>query len=548
MRALREILNNLDSFRSTFISIFIVGVLSAGSSFLIPVMLSEFTTNRISNSELLKFSLIVIGLYCATLPLQWLIRRFGEALGGKYAVHLRLKYFRQLEAQPVQQLASHHSGYVLSLMSGVADGLAALSVEILWGLTYVVTNLSLFLYFTARQSSLIAGLNSVLLIVFVIFGTVLAQKVVPLMRALNLKRAAMFERYADFAANALTVKRLALYPFVEAELEQRGLAVYGSIDNFQKFHANRWLILHTLFGLAYLSTILFLLWQIKELVAAPAILILFVASYATVRGNIERLAENLKSVIEMNASLETLDEILPPLKRETEEELPTDWKEISLTNIKFTHPQSSICIRVPDFSLRRGEKVLISGPSGEGKTTLLNIIAGFYEHESGRRSIDGKDYTTALARRSVFISQDAELFNMSLAENMLLGSRHAPEKLDLLMQRLDLHSWSQHLKEGLHNKVGERGLRVSAGQRQRVNLLRGLLLDREIYFLDEPTSHLDRVTERRVIELLREHLKEKTVLIVSHRESVECLCSRRYDFKDHTLLPAILPGAYENDP
>lgn len=541
MPALRLIFHNLDHFRRTFAFVFFIGSLSATLGFLIPVVLAEFTSADLNSERFLRLAIIIAILFYAALPLQWILRKYGEALGSKFSIHLRLKYFHELQAQPISQLVSHHSGYALALIATVADGLGALSVEILWGLTHVLTNLSLFVFFTARQSGLVAAMNIALLILFVALSTVLARRIVPLMRELNLSRASLLERYSDFAANTLTVKRLALFPFVENVLRERTGEVYERINAFQSFHAYRWFILHALFGLAYISTIVFLLWQISGSQLTPAVLILFVASYATVRGNIERLAENLKSVIEINASIENLLEVLPPLQPPADEKLGREWKEITLRDVEFSHPGSNLTIRIPEFSLRRGEKVFVAGPSGEGKTTLLNIVAGYYHPDRGERAIDGLSYTAALQSASAFISQEAELFNMSLTENFLLGTDKDGTELDQLLQRLDLYQWSQRLEKKLDTKVGERGLRLSAGQRQRINLIRGLLLEREVYLLDEPTSHLDRITELKVIALLRERLEGKTAIIVSHREAVAALCSRSYVFESHCLNPMTGP-------
>src|SRR5690606_17974947 len=125
--------------------------------------------------------------------------------------------------------------------------------------------------------------------------------------------------------------------------------VYGRIQAFQNFHANRWFVLHSLFGLTYIATIIFILWQVAQHSLSPAVLILFVASYATVRGNVERLSENLKSVIEMNASVDTLREILPDDAVERSETAPAAWQRIELRGIRFTHPQSSATVSIPSL-------------------------------------------------------------------------------------------------------------------------------------------------------------------------------------------------------
>ncbi|MBN8549207.1 MAG: ABC transporter ATP-binding protein [Deltaproteobacteria bacterium] len=535
MRALRLVLKNLDQFRTSFYLIFLVGSLSAATSFLIPVLLAEFTKSAFSMERFIDLSIWIVVLYYVTMPLQWCLRKYGEALGPKFAIHLRIKYFRQLAGQSTAQLLQHHSGYAFSLIGTVADGLGHLSVEILWGLTYIITNLSLFFYFTAKESLAVAIVNLVLMIVFVCISTLLAQKIVPIISSLNTTRASLLERYVDFTANVLTVKRLGIASFAEHQLQQQTELTYERIQAMQNFHAKRWLLLHSLFGLAYMSTIIYMLWQVSLQQASPAILILFVASYGTVKGNVERLSENLKLLIEMNASVQNLEEILP---EESEPMHPVPrraWNHIEMRDVQFAYSSDSALISIPQFILRSGEKICISGPSGEGKTTILNLLAGLYQPIRGELTVDQTKIDATFQQHMAFVSQEAELFNVSLYENLSLGRSISRQEIERYMEELDLLSWLQRLEKGLDAKIGERGLRVSAGQRQRLNLLRGILLDRDIYLLDEPTSHLDRKTEQRVIEFLGRHLQSKSVIIVSHREALKTLCNRAYFMENHTL-------------
>ena len=535
MRALRLVLKNLDQFRLSFYSIFVVGTISAATSFLIPVLLAEFTKSAFSMDRFIHLSIWIVVLYYVTMPLQWCLRKYGEALGPKFSIHLRLKYFHQLSSQSTAQLLRHHSGYAFSLIGTVADGLGHLSTEILWGLTYILTNLTLFFYFTAQESPGIALVNLVLMIIFVMISTALAQKIVPIISTLNTSRASLLERYVDFTSNVLTVKRLGISPFAEAQLARQTEATYSRIQALQDFHAKRWLFLHSLFGLAYMSTIIYMLWQVSQQQQSPAILILVVASYATVKGNVERLSENLKSLIEMDASVKNLDEILPSDVIVRPTPLPQNWTTIEIKDVEFSYAPDSAVVRIPHFFVRRGETVCISGPSGEGKTTLLNLLAGLYVPQQGSLQVDNQPFSAGVQEQIALVSQEAELFNISVYENLSLGRDLSRSHIEALFAELDLMPWLARLHNGLDTRIGERGLRVSAGQRQRINLLRGVLLDREVYLLDEPTSHLDRKTEQRVLEFLAKHLAGKTIVIVSHRDAVKALCSRSYSMENHCL-------------
>ena len=138
-------------------------------------------------------------------------------------------------------------------------------------------------------------------------------------------------------------------------------------------------------------------------------------------------------------------------------------------------------------------------------------------------------------KRVTVISQETELFNISLRENITLGQKIEEKIIFEIFDKLDLLTWVQNLEDGLETIVGEKGIKLSAGQKQRINLIRGVLLNREIVLLDEPTSHLDSITEKKVINFLTDYLSGKTAIIVSHREALREICDRCYIIKDHFL-------------
>lgn len=100
-------------------------------------------------------------------------------------------------------------------------------------------------------------------------------------------------------------------------------------------------------------------------------------------------------------------------------------------------------------------------------------------------------------------------------------------------------SWYQELPDGLETIVGERGIKLSAGQKQRLNLIRGILIDKEIYFFDEPTSNLDAVSEEKITNMIEKYLKNKTYVIVTHRTRLKELCNKHYTFEKHMLKEVI---------
>lgn len=218
MDVLLFIYQNLDYFRKKFVFVFISGFFDGVVTFAIPVLLAELTKRNPPPIDAHILIASIVFLYLASLALQWVIRKWGEALGPQFADYLRLKYFKQLEQLPYKQLAKYHSGYLLSLMNNISESMKSILFNIFWQLSKGISTTILFFYFTARESIFIAIINLIIFIVFVALSGYLSQRIVPLADVLNKKRASLLESYADFMSNILTLKHLGIHFFAEEKL------------------------------------------------------------------------------------------------------------------------------------------------------------------------------------------------------------------------------------------------------------------------------------------------------------------------------------------
>ncbi|MCK4539606.1 ABC transporter ATP-binding protein [Candidatus Parcubacteria bacterium] len=539
MNAIKFLVKNLDKYRFKFFVIFIIGIFDGVVGFLIPVTLSEFTKTSLVIVNFSKVVAIIIALYVFSLILQWFVRRYGEALAMQFGIYLKVKFFKKLEALPVSQHINIHSGYVLSLISKVTDEFQSLVFSVFWVFAHSISHLLLFFIFTARESLLVAFYNTIILSIFVVVSIFLSKKMIPIAKELNIKRAGLLETYVDFMTNMLTIKKLNIYSFAENKIDQKVEDNYIQIQKLQNFHSNRWFILHALFGLTFVSTICYFLYQISQGDLSPSILILFVVAYAIIKGNVERLSEIFKRLMEMNTYIKSLDDILKNNKLSGDRKI-ADWQAIKIADVKFRHKETEKEIIIPDFKINKREKVCIIGKSGEGKTTFLNILANFLHPQEGKCLIDNISYKDInqdfFIKNVVVISQEVELFNISLRENIVLGRDIGDEKIFNIFKEVDLYNWAKMLPKGLDTIVGEKGIKLSAGQKQRINLIRGIVLDREIYLLDEPISHLDKKTAGKVIEFLKKNLSNKTAIIVTHHEVLKKICDKIYVAENNKLI------------
>jgi ATP-binding cassette subfamily B protein len=166
--------------------------------------------------------------------------------------------------------------------------------------------------------------------------------------------------------------------------------------------------------------------------------------------------------------------------------------------------------------------IALVGPSGAGKTTLVNLLPRFYDPQTGQILIDGinvQDVTLRSLRRQIgIVPQENTLFSGTIAQNIAFGQAEIDfQAVERAAQIANAHQFITQFSQGYHTWVGERGVNLSGGQRQRIAIARAVLLNPSILILDEATSALDSESEALVQEALERIMKERTVFIIAHR-------------------------------
>ncbi|SHH71841.1 ATP-binding cassette, subfamily B, MsbA [Clostridium collagenovorans DSM 3089] len=205
---------------------------------------------------------------------------------------------------------------------------------------------------------------------------------------------------------------------------------------------------------------------------------------------------------------------------------------IKIENLYFKYPNSSnFVLKNLKLLIKEGEKIAILGESGCGKSTLAKLILGLYDDYEGNIYIGGKDIRevkdTELYSNISAIMQDTMLFNISIKENLRIASSEATESQIVEACKIaDIHDFIVTLPQGYDTVIGKNGTKLSGGQRQKIAIARALIKDAPILIFDESTSALDREAERTIINELNKISKNKTVIIISHRESTIEYCKR----------------------
>ncbi|WP_130837617.1 ABC transporter ATP-binding protein [Lachnoclostridium sp. Marseille-P6806] len=265
----------------------------------------------------------------------------------------------------------------------------------------------------------------------------------------------------------------------------------------------------------------------------------------------------LTAISYLERIFESIDEPVTVTDREGVEEMPPIRGDVSFRNVCFSYEDGVRVLNDVSLAVRAGQSCAIVGPTGAGKTTIVNLLSRFYNAESGEILIDGKnieDVTIRSLRTQMGVMmQDSFLFAGTVMDNIRYGNREASdEEVIRAAKTVCAHEFIIGLENGYQTEVNERGSRLSAGQRQLISFARAVLADPKILILDEATSSIDTETEILLQRGLANLLKNRTSFIIAHRlstiRSADCILyidhGRIIERGSHEELMRLPGGAY----
>ncbi|MGE8335241.1 ABC transporter ATP-binding protein [Pseudomonas laurylsulfatiphila] len=278
-------------------------------------------------------------------------------------------------------------------------------------------------------------------------------------------------------------------------------------------------------------------WQLGALIAFSTYLGMAVGPVQSLLGlyvAIQRMTVSLGRVMELRGEQPTVSTPARP------QPMP-DGGDLWFDNVHFAHPGRQSTLRGIEARIPYGLKVALSGGSGVGKSTLIDLLQRHHDPQSGRVLLGDVDVRELdlfqLRRRIAIVSQDIVLFRGSLADNLAYAVPDASREAIAEVARLaQLDSLIESLPEGLDSPLGERGQQLSGGQKQRIAIARALLQDPLILVLDEATSAVDEATEREVIDAIDRLFAARTRILISHRPSTLADADLRFELLDGVLI------------
>jgi ABC-type multidrug transport system fused ATPase/permease subunit len=313
------------------------------------------------------------------------------------------------------------------------------------------------------------------------------------------------QEQARFASQAETARR--------SRVSQHGLELFY------------WLIVAVIFGIGTAA----LVWLGAREVSAARLtlgeMLIFLAYLAQLYEPLNQLSHVGATVSDASASAARVIELLetaPEVKENPNAKPFAGDRSIAIDNVRFGYDPKTPVLHEVSLTIRAGASVALIGPSGGGKTTLLQLLPRFYDPDAGAVRIGGIDLREMqladLRRHIAYVQQEAILLPTTVAENISYGRAEATRaEIEAAARAANAASFIERLPQGYDTIVGEGAARLSVGEKQRLNLARAFLKDAPIVLLDEPTSSLDVENEELVIQSLRELMRGRTTLIVAHR-------------------------------
>lgn len=489
--------------------------------------------NRIQFAAVASISLIAMAALGALA--SYLNSYFTESLAQYVSNDLRRKIYHHLQRLSLSYYDTHQTGKLLSVITSDVSTIQDFAAQTLMNI--IVDNLT------------IAGMLGIMFYLNINF-TLVAIGVAPflLLFVARFKKAmkkATHEVRVD-QSNMLTVMQQGLesiravnafgrQDLEESRLKKVSMETVGAALKARKVKS----VLNPVITIVVAACTALVLWRGAGLVMKGAMtvgsLTVFLWYMNKFFSPVQDLAKMSSTIAQATVALERIQAILETEIIVHEKDDAVDPGrlngDIVFDHVSFAYHADEPVLKDFHLQINCGERIGICGPTGSGKSTVLSLIARFYDTTGGKIMIDGKDITDfsldGLRSQIAFVLQDTVLFYGSVRDNIAYGRPDATEDEIIEAAKLaNAHEFIAKMPHGYDTLVGERGLTLSGGQRQRIGIARAIVRNSPILVLDEPTAALDTEAEKLVMEALEQLMVGRTVITIAHRLSTICDCDK----------------------
>ena len=497
--------------------------------------LSYFGTNPLTMNKLVKLAICITITHITMLIAGKIASYIDNVNNQKTQTEIQKYYFNKLQSMKMEQISNTHTGYIHKLITN----LSFYFFEMTWLFEISVIPLIIggtsILIMVCKQSILTGIICILISVLAVYFKYIMIKNKQKYQKKVNEAESRYNATLIDFIQNIIAVRKLNISKFCNDKISENSEEYLKVTKVNEKKRSNANGVFTSLMDVLYLVVIISTIIMVSNGEDGLPYLLFYLSAIGKLYSNLNGLVRLIDITERYKTAKKQLDEYFKDSKEIT---LLKDFNNVKLRNVTFSYIKDGQKIKIPEFILNKGDKISIVGESGQGKTTTMNILSGLYPLENGELLIDNQIHNNCKLDL-VFVSQEVELFDLSIRDNLCLGKDVSEEKIMQLLDEAGLMGWYKELPNGLETLVGEKGIKLSAGQKQRLNLIRGILIDKDLYFFDEPTSNLDALSEEKITNMIEKYLKDKTYVIVTHKPRIKELCNRHYKFENHMMKEVI---------
>lgn len=532
-RLLKDYWFLLKGYRTEFCFFTVILLLASSAGYLIPYFLGkivDFFIKYQPGEPLTVFYLFVAGVGIVG-SLQVILRSYGKLhlikIGGELRKKVRVLAMSKLVDLELRWHEKENTGGKIQKIQGGGDsvyrGVSFFSNEGIDILTGVLASLVIFIFLSWKYV-IFGVIYSIVYIATELYFRKQMQKGEEEITKANEK---VSGKIHESASNVLAVKALGLHQRMKTSMlvdEERYYRLWMEHKNL----SHRKLRFTQVFAaLGYSGFLLIVGFDVLSGIATATSVFVFGSYFGRLRDSMSKLSNSLGTATEIQVGMSRIILLLDEKTRQREDarllEVSQNWKTIDFVDVSFRYKEKTV-LKNFSLTLRRGESIGLVGRSGCGKSTLAKLLLGLYSPQSGKILIDRKELLaykqSSISRAISIVLQDSEMFNRPLIDNISISS----ERIDygLLKKAIDvshLQSFIDKLPSGIKTLIGEKGYKVSGGERQRIGIARAVYANPDFIILDESTSHLDSKTEKAIQERINQELKGKNLLLIAHRLS-----------------------------
>ena len=488
----------------------------------------ELGTGRVDFSSVGFYSVLMVLLYIASAVLSYALTRLMIVISRRVVNTMRRDVFNKLTELPVGYFDTNQTGDILSRISYDIDTInTSLSNDIVQVFASVVT--------VVGALAMMLAISPVLVLVFVVtvpLSFLLTKKITGFMRPLFRRRSAKLGELNGFVEEMISgQKTLRAYSQEEHTIEKLDRQNDETVEAYYKadyygslvgpsvnFVNNLSLSLVSFFG-----AILYLGGAIS--IGNISSFVLYSRKFSGPINEVANIVGELQSAFSAAERVfRLLDEPPEPADTANAVDLKAVGGEVELAHVDFGYTPDRQIIKDLSLHVPKGALIAIVGPTGAGKTTIINLLMRFYDVDSGEIRLDGRPVRD-LTRRSLrlnysMVLQDTWLFSGTVFENIAYGSETATRAdVERVCRACGIHEYIMTLPEGYDTVLDDDGSNISKGQKQLMTIARAMLLDASLLILDEATSNVDTRTEQRIQKAMRALMADKTCFVIAHRLS-----------------------------